>query len=255
MVYADLHVHTRLSDGTLTLETIPDAAEAAGVEVVGVTDHDRFHPDFDGPVVERDGVTLIHGIELRVEAADGRVDLLGYGLERTDALQAEVERIQRDRRKRGRAIVECVEDRLGIDLDVEIREGLGRPHVARAIEDHPETDLDYDAAFDELIGNDGPFRQQRRALFRRAGRPVVRARPVAAGGRLWDRRLGAPVPVRRPRVGAVVDSEPRRRRAVLSVRPARRRIAHRRRRPGARPARHGRQRRTRPYARCSGPLR
>jgi len=156
MVYADLHVHTRLSDGTLTLETIPDAAEAAGVEVVGVTDHDRFHPDFDGPVVERDGVTLIHGIELRVEAADGRVDLLGYGLERTDALQAEVERIQRDRRKRGRAIVECVEDRLGIDLDVEIREGLGRPHVARAIEDHPETDLDYDAAFDELIGNDGP---------------------------------------------------------------------------------------------------
>jgi len=156
MVYADLHVHTRLSDGTLTLETIPDAAEAAGVEVVGVTDHDRFHPDLDGPVVERDGITLIHGIELRVEATGGRVDLLGYGLERTDGLQAEVERIQRDRRERGRAIVECVEDRLGVDLDVAIREGLGRPHVARAIEDHPDTGLDYDEAFEELIGNDGP---------------------------------------------------------------------------------------------------
>jgi hypothetical protein len=156
MVYADLHVHTRLSDGTLTLETIPDAAEAAGVEVVGVTDHDRFHPDLDGSVVERDGVTLVHGIELRVEAPGGRVDLLGYGLERTDGLQAEVERIQRDRRERGRAIVECVEDRLGVDLDVAIREGLGRPHVARAIEDHPDTGLDYDEAFDELIGNDGP---------------------------------------------------------------------------------------------------
>ncbi|MFW5895954.1 MAG: PHP domain-containing protein [archaeon] len=156
MVYADLHVHTRRSDGSLTLETIPDAARAAGVEVVGVTDHDRFHLDLDGPVVERDGITMIHGIELRVEAAGGRVDLLGYGLERTDALQREVERIQRDRRERGRAIVECVEDRLGIDLDVELRAGLGRPHVARAIESHPETDLDYDAAFDELIGNDGP---------------------------------------------------------------------------------------------------
>ena len=156
MVYADLHVHTRRSDGSLTLETIPDAARAAGVAVVGVTDHDRFHPDFDGPIAERDGVTVIHGIELRVEAADARVDLLGYGLEPTDDLRAEVDRIQRDRRERGRAIVECVEDRLGVDLDVKIREGLGRPHVARAIEDHPDTDLDYDGAFDELIGNDGP---------------------------------------------------------------------------------------------------
>jgi predicted metal-dependent phosphoesterase TrpH len=156
MVYADLHVHTRRSDGTLTLETIPDAARAAGVAVVAVTDHDRFHPDFDGPVVERDGVTVIHGIELRVEGPHGRVDLLGYGLEPTEALRTEVERIQRDRRERGRAIVGCVEDRLGIDLDVGIREGLGRPHVARAIEDHPDTALDYDDAFAELIGNDGP---------------------------------------------------------------------------------------------------
>lgn len=156
MVYADLHVHTRRSDGTLTPETIPDAARAADVEVVAVTDHDRYHPDFGGPVVERDGITLIHGIELRVEAPVGRVDLLGFGLEPTADLRAEVDRIQRDRRERGRAIVECVEDCLGVELDVEIREGLGRPHVARAIEDHPDTDLDYDAAFAELIGNDEP---------------------------------------------------------------------------------------------------
>ncbi|MFQ3295817.1 MAG: putative metal-dependent phosphoesterase TrpH [Halobacteriales archaeon] len=156
MVYADLHVHTRRSDGTLTPETIPDAARAADVEVVAVTDHDRYHPDFGGPVLERDGITLIHGIELRVEAPVGRVDLLGFGLEPTADLRAEVDRIQRDRRERGRAIVECVEDCLGVELDVEIREGLGRPHVARAIDDHPDTDVDYDAAFAELIGNDEP---------------------------------------------------------------------------------------------------
>lgn len=156
MVYADLHVHTRRSDGTLTPETIPDAARAADVEVVAVTDHDRYHPDFGGPVLERDGITLIHGIELRVEAPVGRVDLLGFGLEPTADLRAEADRIQRDRRERGRAIVECVEDCLGVELDVEIREGLGRPHVARAIDDHPDTDVDYDAAFAELIGNDEP---------------------------------------------------------------------------------------------------
>jgi hypothetical protein len=156
MVYADLHVHTRQSDGTLTLETLPGAARDSGVEVVAVTDHDRYHPDLDDPIVERGGITLIHGIELRVEADTQRVDLLGYGLEPTNALQTEIDRIQRDRRERGRAIVECVEDRLGVDLDVEIRTGLGRPHVARAIEEHPNVDLDYRDAFATLIGNDGP---------------------------------------------------------------------------------------------------
>jgi hypothetical protein len=187
MVYADLHVHTDHSDGQLRLDEVPAAARRAGVRVVAVTDHDRVHPDLAAPVVEFPGgravdpdpdpdpergegrgrndrtagggptpVTVVRGIELRVDAGDQRVDLLGYGLERTPEVEAEVERIQRDRRERGRAIIECVEDRLGIDLDLEPRDGLGRPHVARAVERHPDTDLDYDDAFAELIGGDCP---------------------------------------------------------------------------------------------------
>jgi len=157
MVYADLHVHTTNSDGTLTLDEVPDAARDAGVSVVAVTDHDRLHPGLDRPVTERDGVTLVHGIELRVEADDQRVDLLGYGVRRTDALVAECERIQRDRVERGRRIIENVEAELGVDLALEPREGLGRPHIARATVDHPDTDYDeLDAVFADLIGNDGP---------------------------------------------------------------------------------------------------
>lgn len=162
MVYADLHVHTDHSDGQMALEEVPEAARRAGVRVVAVTDHDRIHPDLPEPVVEypgadgEDPVTLVRGIELRVEAGDQRIDLLGYGLRRTDDLEAIVERIQTDRKERGRRIVECVESRLGVDLDLEPRRGLGRPHVARAVDDHPGTDLDYEGAFEELIGDDGP---------------------------------------------------------------------------------------------------
>jgi len=36
MVVADLHVHTTNSDGSLTLATLPEAAERAGVEAVSV---------------------------------------------------------------------------------------------------------------------------------------------------------------------------------------------------------------------------
>ena len=154
MVVADLHVHTTNSDGTLTLETLTDAAEAADVGTVAVTDHDRLHPDLRTPVARLDGVTVVHGIELRVEAPDERVDLLGYGARRTDDLEALVEHLQTDRIERGREIIERVEERLGVDLPVEPREGLGRPHIARAIEE--ATEYSYGGAFDELIGNDGP---------------------------------------------------------------------------------------------------
>ena len=155
-VFADLHVHTQNSDGTLALDDLPAAARKAGVGVVAVTDHDRLHPDLPAPVVILDGMTVVHGIELRVETGDQRVDLLGYGVSPTPDLRTELERLQTDRVERGRAIVECVEERLGIDLDLEAREGIGRPHVARAIEAHPDADYDFQGAFDHLIGNDGP---------------------------------------------------------------------------------------------------
>ncbi|MFB6075299.1 MAG: PHP domain-containing protein [Haloarculaceae archaeon] len=154
MVVADLHVHTTNSDGTLALSALPGAARRAGVSAVAITDHDRPHPGLEDPIAERDGLTVVHGIELRVTAGDQRVDLLGYGVERTDALVAACERLQRDRAARGRAIVECLEARLDVTLPVEIRPGLGRPHIARAVAE--VTDYDVDGVFASLIGDDGP---------------------------------------------------------------------------------------------------
>ncbi|WP_306054960.1 PHP domain-containing protein [Natronococcus wangiae] len=186
MPYADLHVHTTRSDGELEPANVPDAARRAGVDVVALTDHDRVQP-FDDPAIERDGVTIVHGIELRVETERGqRVDLLGYGIEPTADLEAATERIQRNRIERGRAIVDRVEDRLGIDLGVTVDDGFGRPHVARAVADHPDADYDYEDAFDRLIGNDGPcfvprdipsFERGRQVLAE-AGRLVSLAHPL-----------------------------------------------------------------------------
>jgi predicted metal-dependent phosphoesterase TrpH len=154
MVVADLHVHTTNSDGQLTLAAVSRAARAAGLDAVAVTDHDRLHPDL-APVAERrEGVELVHGIELRVEGPAERVDLLGYGAEPTTDLERELERLQRDRVERGRAIIQNVEDRLGVDLDLEPREGIGRPHVARATA--AVTELTVDDVFAELVGDDGP---------------------------------------------------------------------------------------------------
>lgn len=155
MVVADLHVHTTNSDGELTLETLPTAARRAGVETVAVTDHDRTHPELDAPVTEREGITVVHGIELRVEADTQRVDLLGYGVEQPAALEELTERLQQDRIERARRIVERVEDRIAVDLEVEFSEGVGRPHIAQAIADS-DAPYSYQESFEQLIGDDCP---------------------------------------------------------------------------------------------------
>jgi predicted metal-dependent phosphoesterase TrpH len=173
MVVADLHVHTTNSDGTLPLEDLPGVARRAGLDAVAVTDHDQLHPGLDRPVTDRDGLSIVHGIELRVETAFGRVDLLGYGARRTGALTDLVERVQHDRIERGRAIVEAVESYLGHEIPVEAERGIGRPDVARAV---VESDPDYDdvgSVFGDLIGGDGPCYVRRRVPSVEEGRDVL----------------------------------------------------------------------------------
>lgn len=152
---ADLHVHTTASDGQLTVEEVPAAARRAGVDVVAVTDHDRIHPAIPSPVVRRGGVTVVRGVELRVDAGAARVDLLGYAVERTDALDAELDRIQRDRVERAARMVDCIESRLDVTLDISLDHGVGRPHIARAVAES-DADYDYADAFEYLISADGP---------------------------------------------------------------------------------------------------
>lgn len=154
---ADLHVHTTASDGSLTLAEIPPIAASVGLVAVAVTDHDRINANFSQPVEEREGVTLVRGIELKVKPENSEsIDLLGYALRETVDLRQLVDGLQDNRVNRGRAIIENVEDCLGIDLDIPIREGIGRPHIARAVADHPETEYTYQGVFDELIGDNGP---------------------------------------------------------------------------------------------------
>ncbi len=174
MPVADLHLHTTNSDGALTLERLPGAAREAHLDAVAVTDHDRTHPGLEGPVVTRDGLTIVHGIELRVETDRQRIDLLGYGVERTDALVALTDGLQTDRIERGRAIVECVESRLGVELDVPLEPGVGRPHIARAIADS-DARHDYQTAFDELIGDGCPCYVARDIPSFEEGRDVLQS--------------------------------------------------------------------------------
>lgn len=154
-VVADLHVHTTASDGTLTLEEVHEVSRDIGLAAVGITDHDRIHPDIDGPVEIRDGVTIVRGIELKVKRATGNhVDLLGYGVRESERLGSLTRRLQTDRLERARRMRDRLEAHLDVQLDLDVEYGIGRPHIARAVAD--VTGIEVQTVFDEYIGEGRP---------------------------------------------------------------------------------------------------
>lgn len=203
-VVADLHVHTTRSDGTTDPAELGPLAAEAGLAAVAITDHDRL-PPWDAPHRVDGGVTVLSGIELRVDAGPaGRVDLLAYGIRATAALESAIAAIQADRVDRAREMRGLLEAALDVAIPLEAAPGVGRPHLARAVA--AATDLTYQAVFDRYIGADGPCYVKRRVpafdeghrLLADAGGLVVLAHPLryddpAAALALTDRLDGVEV--------------------------------------------------------------
>lgn len=62
---ADLHCHTRLSNGSMGIEEIISLAKSKGIEKIAVTDHDTIAGIERAKIVgERNGVAVIPGVEI-----------------------------------------------------------------------------------------------------------------------------------------------------------------------------------------------
>jgi 3',5'-nucleoside bisphosphate phosphatase len=73
----DLHTHSAVSDGTDTPAELARQAHAAGLDVVGLTDHDTFD-GLDEAVAagERVGVQVVRGMELSCSRNGSSVHVL-----------------------------------------------------------------------------------------------------------------------------------------------------------------------------------
>jgi len=79
---ADLHCHSDDSDGTLSPETLAKQAQAAGVRLFALTDHDTIR----GLAAARDaalavGMAWVSGVEISVTWASRSVHVLGLGFD------------------------------------------------------------------------------------------------------------------------------------------------------------------------------
>ena len=133
----DLHSHTNESDGALSPAELIEAARAAGVEVLGITDHDTFAGhDQAVPLARQAGIELVRGIELSTKLHGHSVHLLGYFL-RSNGLEGFRRWVvdqQASRRERNIRLAARLRE-LGFDVTLEEAErrgrGMtGRPHFA-----------------------------------------------------------------------------------------------------------------------------
>jgi predicted metal-dependent phosphoesterase TrpH len=158
----DLHTHTTASDGYLSPAALVQAAGAAGIQVLGVTDHDTMAalPEAAAHAC-RAGIVVVPGVELSAYWRRVELHILGYFVDAGDAaLQAFLARTHAARLTRLDAMISRLW-RLGIavsaaDVLAEARNGtVGRPHLARVLVRQGVVQS-VDAAFDRYLATDRP---------------------------------------------------------------------------------------------------
>ncbi len=158
----DLHVHSTASDGELPPRDVARRAASAGLDVIGLTDHDTLAGVADAAAAGSTlGLRVIPGCEFSVRAPWGEMHLLAYFLPLDEpSLETFLAAQRAHRAARAEEIVRRL-NRAGVGLDVQdVRraadgEALGRPHVARALVAAGAVP-DAQSAFDRYLGNGRP---------------------------------------------------------------------------------------------------
>ncbi|MBT6277533.1 MAG: PHP domain-containing protein [Chromatiales bacterium] len=133
----DLHTHTLASDGALSPAELIGRAEAAGVDLLAITDHDtvRSHTPAPTPI----SLTLVSGIELSTLWQGRDVHVVGLNIDVNNAATHEAVAHQQGRRaERAERIGQALQKAGAPDLHARARElagesAPGRPHFAKCL--------------------------------------------------------------------------------------------------------------------------
>jgi predicted metal-dependent phosphoesterase TrpH len=193
-VRIDLHTHSTASDGTDTPAELVRNAAVAGLDVVGLTDHDTTRGYAEAIAALPEGLTLVTGAELSCRIDGVSMHMLAYLFDPEEpALLAERELVRDDRVPRARGMVGKLQE-LGVPVTWEqvariAGDGsVGRPHVATALVELGVVPTVGDAFTQDWLADGGrafvekhetdPFEAIR--LIKGAGGVAVFAHPAAA---------------------------------------------------------------------------
>ena len=155
--FVDLQTHTTASDGALRPALVVQAARAAELYAIAITDHDTV----DGLAEATEtgdalGVRIVPGVELSTHFDDDELHLLGLHLSDLASMRSALAELREGRIERALRIVDTL-NRSGVPVTMEsvMREAadgaVGRPHVARAMVAGGWV-RDFREAFDKWLG-------------------------------------------------------------------------------------------------------
>ncbi|NQU46777.1 MAG: PHP domain-containing protein [Chlorobium sp.] len=159
---ADLHIHTKCSDGICSPEEIVEKAAAAGLKAISITDHDSVAGiDKAKPSAIAKGIELIPGAEMSSAYKGYDIHVLGYffDYEQSDLKQyldhCRLQRTERAERMVGKLAKMGV--KIGIEqIILKAQNGsVGRPHIAAVLQDGGYV-KSFSEAFSRYLGAHSP---------------------------------------------------------------------------------------------------
>lgn len=156
---ADLHCHTKLSDGSVGIEDLIVIAKKSGIDTIAITDHDCIAGTVRGQVIgKRYGVTVISGVEISAFdfEAGKKVHILSYLADSPNRLEAVCRRTSVARKRAGQIMMLKVASRFPITSDFIISHASGstnlfKQHIMHALMDAGYTDKIFGELFDALF--------------------------------------------------------------------------------------------------------
>ncbi len=160
-IRADLHIHTRASDGDLSPDQILSLAQYSGLETIAITDHDTLSGARDAlNSAQKNTLQVIAGVELSIAYDPGTLHILGYFPSFPFEFDPLLKRLQTAREVRLPKIIGKLND-LGIEItasevtEIAQESQIGRPHIAKVLIKKGHV-RDFDEAFSRFLGKGKP---------------------------------------------------------------------------------------------------
>jgi len=154
----DLHTHSTASDGKFSPAELVRHAQAMGIKVIALTDHDTLSGlEEASEEAARVGIEFIPGIEISAENDPGTLHMLGYFIDPSDAELVETLSWLRGGRDDRNHIILAKLAELGCPLEWDDvanlagGESMGRPHIAMAMVNRGYV-ATFKDAFDRYLG-------------------------------------------------------------------------------------------------------
>ncbi|MFQ7027320.1 MAG: PHP domain-containing protein [Acutalibacteraceae bacterium] len=154
---ADLHCHTKMSDGSVTIEELVILAKNKGITTISVTDHDTFAGSTRAKVfAKRHGVTVIPGIEISAFDYDrNQSACLMLSLQLSDSLEG-LCKVGDSRKKAASIMVQKIMHLYPVGAEILLRHSHGstnifKQHIMHGLMDAGYTNELYGTVYHKLF--------------------------------------------------------------------------------------------------------